>query len=88
MNAMGWALVAVASGTIEELWDYLNELNERAGTAGPGIHALHSGQPRWCVHPDGRPEIEFRDDDLHEALTRAVIWKAAQIDPEDIWRRG
>lgn len=88
MNAMGWALCASASESADELWDLLVEFAERADTDGPTVHCLGNGDPRYCVHPDSRLEVEFRDDDLREALLRAAIWKAAQLDPDDVWRRG
>jgi hypothetical protein len=87
LNPMGWALVATASGTVETLWDMLGEFAQRTGDEGPTVHALVPGLPRWCVHPNSQQGVEFRHDDLLEALKLAVTWKAMQMDPDDLWRR-
>ena len=88
MNATGWVLVA-ATGGPEALWDLLNEFAERTEDDGPGVHGFNpgSGLPRWCVHPNSNPGIEFRDDDLCEALLMAALWKAGQMNEADMWRR-
>jgi hypothetical protein len=85
-NATGWVLIAASNESPDSLWDLLLEFGERTGTDGPTVHALSSGDKRYCVHPDSSPDVEFRDDSLHQALLLAAMWKARQM-PDEIWRR-
>lgn len=89
MNAMGWVLCETAGGSADGLWDLLVEFGERSGADGPTVHALPRGEGlrRYCVHPDSDPAVEFRDDDLREALLAAAVWKARQMPVDDVWRR-
>lgn len=87
MNAPGWLIVALAGGSPESLWDLLCEFGRMTETDGPTVHALPQGLPRWCVHPDSSPDVEFRSDDLHEALFNAAAWKASVMPADLIWRR-
>jgi hypothetical protein len=89
LNAMGWVLCVSAAEGPDEVWDLLNEFGERTGTDGPTVHAMarDSGQPRYCVHPDSTPEVEFRHDDLREALLLGAVWKAERMDAAEMWRR-
>jgi hypothetical protein len=93
MNATGWALVVCAGGSGDELFDFAGELCARLGTDNaPAIHGLHLERDRgetrrYCFHPTGQVEHEFRGDDLREALMAGVMWLSQQLDPHEMWRR-
>lgn len=87
MNASGWVLLAAASEDSDAIWDLLNEFAARTGAEGPTVHAMGEGLPRYCVHPDSSPGVEFRDDNLRQALLMGAVWKASQMPEDDVWRR-
>lgn len=94
MNATGHLLTAVASASLEELWDFAAELCERRGLGGaPGLHGFRPeeqaehGVPRFCFHPTSAPDVEFRGDDQRDVLVAGCTWLAQQLDPDDVWRR-
>lgn len=96
MNAVGWAVVVCAGGSIDELFDFAGELCQRleGEDCAPGVHGLHLERARgegrrYCFHPTGQVGVaEFRGDDLLEVLQQGVMWLACRIDPDIIWRRN
>jgi hypothetical protein len=89
MSALGHVLVASASGEVDAVWDLLDEMAVRhtgRESAGVVVHSLGPEQPRFCVHPTGEEEHEFRHDVLLEALLMGAVWLAGQLG-DDLWRR-
>ena len=56
-----------------------------------GVHALPNQDadghslPRYCVHPTGGPDVEFRANSLRQALEEAAVWLVRQLGPDDMW---
>jgi hypothetical protein len=91
MTAGAHLLVAIATddgGKVDALWDFCDDAALRLTgdpNAGVGVHALPPDHPRYCVHPTSSPDIEFRADDLAEALAAAGGWLTEQLGPEVTW---
>jgi hypothetical protein len=95
MNATGWVAVVSMGGDVNELWDLLDELGDRAkargiGNGGVTVHSLpkREGLPRYCVHPLSERDTEVRGDDLAETLLKAALMAAARLPEGELWRRG
>jgi predicted deacetylase len=97
MNATAHVLCAAAGGSVDEMWRLCEEMVERLRgrvSIGDGLtlHGftaadLESGTPRYCFHPSGEQEIEFRSDDLDEALLKGAMYLARLLPDNEMWRR-
>lgn len=98
MSAVAHVAVVGAGGSLDELWDLAEELNERihgqTGVLGhPGLHTFSPAErkqkdvPRYCFHPNSDPKIEFRADEQADALIQGCVWLAARLPADDVWRR-
>lgn len=98
MNAWGHLVVVGAGDDTNELWDFAEELRdrlgERIGGHAPGLHGFTRRErhempaaKRFCYHPTGEPHIEFRSDDLHEAILAGAAYLAKLLPEDELWRR-
>jgi hypothetical protein len=98
MNAVGHVAAVGAGGDVTELWDLCEEMAERRRPGsgdGPVVHSTRGeresdgrGRGRFCFHPTGEEQHEFRADDLHDAMLTGAMWLAQCLPGDDLWRRG
>lgn len=89
MNAGGHLLAVAAGGSLDDVWDFLRELSHRLGHEPPAVHAFEPGDPlpRYCVHPTGHEDIEFRGDTLRTVLLEAAGVLVQAMPADELWRR-
>jgi hypothetical protein len=97
LNAAGWLLCVGAGGDVNELWDFGEELRGRLGDriAGgpPGLHGFTREEraagmgARYCYHPTGESHVEFRADELRDALLAGIGYLVRLMPEDEMWRR-